>query len=111
MLNTRCQHRIEQAEGIDNIVVIVLIGMNRRLTYLRRRCQMTHRLNGIGFKNLLQQFAITTVSHNQALGGHKLTVARDKVIQHEHFIATLQEKLNHMRPDITGTTRYKNPCH
>ena len=107
LAHAKLHAQLEQANARHDVDIRVEKRVSHRLAHVHLRGVMIHRLGPLGLEDLAQLGAADIQLVEFGFGVQVRTAAGREVIHHHHFMARLDQQVNHVRTNKTGPTRNK----
>ena len=95
-------HRLQQGDGVGDVVAVVGERFLDRFTDQRPGGEVHDRLDGILAENPVQNSRITQVTLHEVAAGHHFAVAAREVVQDDDRVIGPQQVEHHVRTDVAG---------
>lgn len=103
MRNAGLLHRLQQGNGVGNVVAVVLERLLHRFANLRVRRKMHDGPDRVLVEYLRQKRSVTHIAFNEITAGHQFTVTARQVIQCDYRVTGAQQVEYHVRANVAGT--------
>ena len=108
-LHTAGDGSFEQGARAHRVVHVVIERLGNGIDDDNPRCEVDDFTDVVRFDHGLDKRDVAHITDDECRGGRDgMTVARRKVIQHDHAFAPIDESMRHVAADIARTTRYQD---
>lgn len=97
-------HCIQEAERVDDIVLVILQGLPNRLLHLDGGGEVDYGLGPESRQDIVQENGVGQVAPDEAAVKDGPVVARGEVFVDEEIMACLAERLDDVAADVTGSS-------
>ena len=98
-------HRLEHAQGADDVVAIVAHRIANRFADVEQRGEVHHRRNLVPRERLTYRRHVRDIGFDQLAVSNRLPMAGHEVVQYDDPVARAAQRLRRMAPDVSGAAR------